>query len=316
MTERAERVEGRGQSGDMTGKSSPKIVACIPAFNEEKTIAKVVIKAQKHADVVLVCDDGSSDMTAEIAEKLGATVLKHSQNQGKGEALRTLFACALGLGADVVVVLDADGQHNPEEIPKLARPILDGEADLVIGSRFVKGASTDIPSYRIFGTRVINWLSGKKVTDLQSGFRAFSTNALVILSQCESKGYGIEQEQTALAVKNNLRIVEVPITVRYGGLHGTSKKGPLAHGLELISSILQLTVEDRPLLMLGVPGLLLLFLGLCLSGYLVWSFNLTRYFSIPIGLMTLGAVFTGMILIIAALMLYALNRVIQKASRH
>ena len=294
----------------MSGKK-PYIIACIPAFNEERTIAKVVIKAMKHVDKVIVCDDGSTDMTGEIAERLGAVVLRHPKNLGKGEALRTLFTNAIRENPDVVVSLDADGQHDPDEIPKLVRPILEDKADVVIGSRFIDGASTDMPLYRMFGTRIINWFSGKKVKDVQSGFRAFSKNALTILSQFESKGYGVEQEQTALAMKSNLRITEVPITVRYRGLK-TSKKAPFSHGLELISNVLKLVVEERPLLMLGVPGFILFVVGLGFGTLLLWYFNTTRYFSLPIALITLGAVFVAITLITAALTLYALNRVVEK----
>jgi len=310
--EETQKVENGTIWSDSTVGSNPRIIACIPAFNEEKTIAKVVIKAQKHADVVLVCDDGSSDMTAEIAEKLGAVVLRHERNLGKGEALRTLFAHVLQLGADMVVTLDADGQHDPNEIPELTKPIADGEADLVIGSRFVKGASTDMPSYRMAGTKMINWLSGNRVKDAQSGFRAFSRKALGIVAESETKGYGIEEEELALAIKNDLRIVEVPIAVRYGGLDKTSKKGPIPHGMELISTAIRLVVEERPILMLGVPGFMFLVVGLLSGTYLVWYFNVTRYFSVPMALTTLGAVLVGMTLIVAALVLYSLNRIVAR----
>jgi glycosyltransferase involved in cell wall biosynthesis len=289
--------------------TNPKIIACIPAFNEERTIAKVVLCAQRSANPVMVCDDGSTDMTGEIADKLGAIVLRHEKNLGKGEALKTLFAAALRLEPDVVVTLDADGQHDPAWIPMLASPVLNAEADMVVGSRFIKGGSADIPAFRMIGTKAINLLSGDQVKDVQSGFRAFSKKALGVLSECESKGYGIEQEQVSLAIKSNLRIAEVPIAVRYGGLERTSKKGPVSHGTELISDALRIIVEARPLLLLGLPGIISLIIGLGLSAYLVWDFNVTRYFSVPMALIALGAIFTGMILVIAALILYALNRI-------
>ncbi len=295
--------------------NKPLIIACIPAYNEERAIASVIMRTQKHVDGVIVCDDGSTDMTGEIAERLGAIVLKHPKNLGKGEALRTLFTYALKSNPSVIVALDADAQHDPDEIPKLVKPILNNDADMIIGSRFIDGASTDIPPYRIAGTKIINWLSGKQVKDLQSGFRAFSRKALVTLLECESMGYGVEQEQVALAVKNNLRIVEIPISVRYGGLDKTSKKGPIAHGLDLISNAVSLVVEERPILTLGVPGTMLLITGFGLSTYLVWYFDTTGYFSIPVAMMTLGAILVGTILIIAALILYGLNRVAYKIRR-
>jgi len=117
----------------------PLVVACIPAYNEEGSIAGVVVQARKYVDRVVVCDDGSVDLTGAIAEGLGAVVVRHGRNLGKGAALRSAFLRARELGADVVAMLDADGQHDPEEIPGLVEPILKGEADMVVGSRYVDG---------------------------------------------------------------------------------------------------------------------------------------------------------------------------------
>jgi len=129
-------------------ESKPFVVACIPAFNEEGSIAGVVVRAGKYVDRVVVCDDGSVDLTGEIAEGLGAVVIRHEGNRGKGAALRSAFLRARELGADVVVMLDADGQHDPEEIPGLVEPILKGAADMVVGSRYAEGSKTDAPLYR------------------------------------------------------------------------------------------------------------------------------------------------------------------------
>ena len=118
------------------------MVVGIPAFNEEKTIARVVLEARKYADIVVVCDDGSSDLTGEIAENLGAVVIHHEHNCGYGAAMQSLFKKARELKADVLVTLDSDGQHNPAEIPRLVKPIEDGDAEVVLGSRFVDKAGT------------------------------------------------------------------------------------------------------------------------------------------------------------------------------
>ena len=115
----------------------PFVVVGIPAFNEENTIARVVLEAQKYADVVVVCDDGSSDLTCEIAERLGTDVVKHERNLGYGAAIKSLFERARALDADVLVTLDADGQHDPQEIPKVVWPVANCVADVVIGSRFM-----------------------------------------------------------------------------------------------------------------------------------------------------------------------------------
>ena len=167
------------------------VVAGIPAFNEEKSIAGVVLLAQKYADVVVVCDDGSSDMTCEIAEQLGAEVVRHERNLGYGAALQSLFKKARELTADVLVTLDSDGQHDASEIPLLLKPIEDGTAEVVFGSRFIDEAGTaDMPLYRKIGIKVITNLANgsakNTVSDSQSGFRAYSKQAIEHLSFSEN----------------------------------------------------------------------------------------------------------------------------------
>jgi len=295
---------------------NPLVVAVIPAFNEEKTVAKVILQAKKYVDIVVVCDDGSTDMTAEIAESLGVSVLRHPKNMGKGVALKTTLEHLKQLSPDVVVTLDADGQHDPDGIPRLLEPIIEGKADLVIGSRYVEGSETDAPLYRRLGLKLINLVSRGSsrgvVRDTQSGFRAYSVKVLDLMQQCEAEGYGIETEQLAVTVENGLRVVEVPITVRYKGLEKTSNKNSMRHGAELVGMALRLIVEERPLLLLGVPGVLLTILGVASGVYLLWYFNAVRYFSVAIALITLGALFMGTILLITSLMLYAITRLKQK----
>ena len=125
------------------------IVAGIPAYNEEKTIAKVILLTKKFVNKVIIVDDGSNDMTKEIAEALDAEVLVHKENLGYGASLRSIFHKAREIDADILVTLDADGQHDPRMIPRIIKPILNGEADIVIGSRFL--GDTDMPKYRKFG---------------------------------------------------------------------------------------------------------------------------------------------------------------------
>ncbi|MEM4234770.1 MAG: glycosyltransferase family 2 protein, partial [Candidatus Methanomethylicaceae archaeon] len=115
----------------------PLVIACIPAYNEERNIASVLLKTMKYVDKVIVCDDGSLDMTGEIAERLGAEVIRHERNMGYGAALRSLFKRSAELDPDVMVTIDADSQHNPEDIKRLTDPVLKGEADIVIGSRLL-----------------------------------------------------------------------------------------------------------------------------------------------------------------------------------
>ncbi len=153
-----------------------KTAAIIPAFNEEVAIGSVVLLSREHVDEVLVVDDGSTDRTASVAEMAGARVLRHHKNLGKGAALKTGFQAT---DADVIVTLDADGQHDPAEIPKLMEPIIRGEADIVNGSRYLHGTDENTPRYRRVGQKILdtatNISTGLEITDTQSGFRAFSS---------------------------------------------------------------------------------------------------------------------------------------------
>jgi glycosyltransferase involved in cell wall biosynthesis len=222
--EKAAVVEGR-----------PFVVVGVPAFNEEKTIAKVVIEAQRYADRVVVCDDGSTDLTAEIAECLGADVVRHERNLGYGAAIRCLFGRARELGADVFVTLDADGQHDPGECPAYA-----------------------MPWYRRAGVKFITRLvsnSGKHaVRDAQSGFRAYSRKAIEKLIMFED-GMGVSVEILVNAKKQGLRIQEVSAKCNYSKDVKNFTHNPIRHGVSVVMSIVRLVVEERPLLFLGMPGL-------------------------------------------------------------
>ena len=245
----------------------PFVVVGIPAFNEEHSIASVVLSAKKFADAVIVCDDGSSDLTGEIALQLGAEVVRHESNMGYGASIRTLFARARDFAADVLVTLDADGQHDPSEIPAVVKPIVEGEADVVIGSRFVDGnGHKEMPSYRRFGAKLITGLvngSAKTGTsDSQSGFRAYSREAIERLSVNET-GMGASVEILLDAGKNNLKVCEVATSCKYrNGDVATSTKNPVRHGVGVVMAFVRLVVEESPLQTLGIPGLLFLFLGI------------------------------------------------------
>jgi hypothetical protein len=185
---------------------------------------------------------------------------------------------------------------------------------MVIGSRFVEGGGSDAPGYRKAGMAMMNRLAspGGIIRDTQSGFRAFSDKALSLLSGHESTGFSVEEEQLRMAVRAGLRITEVPILVRYNGLRKTSKKQPVSHGAGLVATALRLVIEERPLSLLGIPGAILVLVGLTLLGYLVFLFNSERYFSIPIALISMGAIFLGMTLGLFAVILYALSRAFKK----
>jgi glycosyltransferase involved in cell wall biosynthesis len=297
----------------------PTIIACIPAYNEERTIARVVIEVERYVDKVIVCDDGSTDLTGEIAGRLGAEVIRHEKNMGKGVALRDLFKLAKKYNPSIVVTIDADGQHDPNDIPKLIEPLVRGEADLTIGSRYVEGAETDAPLYRRFGLKIVNIFSRgvlkSTVKDTQSGFRAFTAKALSECVDFESNGFGVESEQIILAIRKGLRIREVPITIKYKGLAKTSSKHPLLHGGEIIASLLKLAVEEKPLLYLGLPGVIFTLLAIIVGAYLLLLFNTTRYFSLPLAIIALGAILFGTTLITASLTLYVVSRIVKKVRK-
>lgn len=234
-------------------------VACIPAYNEERTIGRVVLLARKHVDKVLVCDDGSSDLTADIAEGLGAMIIRHSSNLGKGAALRTLFSACRDLGVDMMVTIDGDGQHDPDEIPMLFEALEKSNADIVVGNRFMAGGPP-VPSYRKVGNLILNYVTARNVGDTQSGFRAYDKYAVRDLLPAEM-GMGADSEILMDALSKGLVVVEVPITVKYG-IGKTSTHNPAYHSLDVLFSAAKLTSIRHPLLFYGVPGLVLISLGL------------------------------------------------------
>ena len=296
------------------GKSKSLVVAAIPAFNEERTIAKLVLEAQKHVDVVLVCDDGSTDCTAEIAERMGADVIRHEKNLGYGAAIKTLFTIARELNADVLVTLDGDGQHNPREIPALVEPVLENKADIVLGSRFL-GSENDVPNHRRWGIKLITKLTGAasnhKLTDAQCGFRVYGRKALEGLSLVEN-GMGASVEVLMKAKKNSLTVVEVPAEVKYKELERSSTQNALGHGASVLMSILRLVVEEKPLMLLGLPGMIFLFAG---TGFGIWMLKLfveEQQIVTNIALASMAFILIGMFTIFTAITLYAISRQAQK----
>lgn len=278
-------------------------VACIPAYNEEKAIGKVVVRAQDYVDEVIVCDDGSQDMTADIAEKLGARVIRHSRNMGKGEAFRSLFAACREMGADIMVTLDGDDQHEPAEIPQLIRPLISGDADVVIGARFHEN-NKGIPTHRRVGNKLLNAVTLAGISDTQSGFRAYNRKAVQSLRPAES-GMGVDSEILMDASKQGLRIMEVPISVRYG-IGKTSTHNPVYHTVDVLVSAIKLTSIRHPMTFYGIPGLVIALLGfyfvvhayfLFLSQQLISNIVLTyALMGFSIGIFGLFTFFTGIIL--------------------
>ena len=234
------------------------IVAGMPMYNEEETIGTVVTLALKYADAVICVDDGSSDSSARIAEACGATVIRHRVNRGYGGALKSLFNKAIEMNATALVVLDSDGQHEVSDIPMLLKPILDKQADFVIGSRFIDGGGgTDMPAYRRLGIKVITAASNLSrdisIKDTQSGFRAFSAHALEVL-RFDCEGMELSLEMLEDAHEKQLKISEVPTVVRYDVPKGSNFTA-VSHGFTVLSWALVSLSHKKPLLVLGIPGL-------------------------------------------------------------
>ena len=280
-----------------------RVTAIIPAYNEELAIGSMVISSKNYVNHVIVVDDGSQDSTAEIAERAGAEVIKHPENLGKGAAIRTGFK---GIGnTDIIVTLDGDGQHNPAEIPKLVMPILSGEADIVNGSRYLGKNDKETPAYRRLGQSVLdtatNLNSGLKITDSQSGFRAFATYTLPAF-KFNHDGFSIESGMLIDAANFGSRIKEVEIGVKYNNKTVIHKKNPLSHGLGVFVHILRDMEFNRPLYYFTFPGMVLIVLGLILGLTFFGAYqdhHMTLLPTVIAGMIGLGGLFiafTGIIL--------------------
>ena len=289
-----------------------KIIIGIPAFNEEKNIAQIITKLTKKFDHILVCDDGSSDMTASIASSLGAHVIKHEKNQGYGSAKRTIFNESKKLDGDILVTFDADGQHQISEIDLMLKPILENKSDIVIGSRFL-GKTRNLPKYRKFGIKTItgltNVLTGSKITDSQSGFRAYSNKVLKKLSPTDS-GMGISTEILIKASKNNMRITEIPITISYE--NNTHSQEPISHGASVIMSTIKHVAIERPLLYYGITGLGFLIVGLFFGAWSMQIYAEERILMTNLALIGIGGVILGTILLITGTILYSIVSVVRE----
>ena len=289
-----------------------QVVIGIPAYNEEKNIAKIIVKLQNIANKIIVCNDGSTDLTSEIADKMGAIVINHPKNLGYGAAIKSLFSKARELDADVLITFDADGQHRIEDINKVLEPIEHNNADIVIGSRFLD-KKMKIPAYRKFGinaiTKMSNITTKKKITDSQSGFRAYNKKSLqeIILSD---NGMGVSTEILIKANKKSLRVIEVPIIILYEG--ETSTHNPMSHGISVMLSTMKFISIEHPLKFYGIPGLIFLLTGFI---FIIWAIQIyTEYGSVitNITLVGIGATIVAMMFLMTSIILYSLVNVVRE----
>jgi len=290
-----------------------KITIGIPAYNEEKNIALIITKLKKITDSIIVCDDGSSDLTGEIARELGAVVISHPKNMGYGAAIRSLFLKATELDLDGLITMDADGQHRIEDVNSVFKPINDEVADIVIGSRFLDKKSEEMPNYRKVGikiiTKVTNLSIKEKLTDSQSGFRAYSKKALqkVIPSDV---GMGVSTEILIKASNLELKVAEVPIKVHYDV--DTSTHNPVSHGTSVILSTIKFTSIHNPLKFYGIPGIIFLIIGL---GFIAWTIQIyvtSQQIITNVSLIGIGCIVLGAVLLMTAVILFSIVTVVSE----
>ena len=289
-----------------------KITVGIPAFNEEKNIAAIIIGLKKITDEIIVCNDGSTDSTGEIAKELGAIVINHEKNLGYGAGIKSIFLKAKEMKSEMLVTVDADGQHDVRDITKIVTPIQEDKAEIVIGSRFLEKAE-NIPEYRKFGikliTKVTNLSLSQSLTDSQSGFRAYSKKVLekLVLSD---KGMGISTEILIKSNNFNFRIGEVPIIVSYEG--ETSTENPVSHGTSVLFSTIKYTSIEHPIKFYGIPAIILLLSGSVFTYFAIQYYVEFGRLNTNVTLIGAGLFFIGIVLLIAAILLYSLVSVVRE----
>ena len=290
-----------------------KIAIGIPAYNEEKNIASIITKLKKITDSIIVCNDGSSDLTGDIARDLGALVINHPKNLGYGAAINSLFLKAKELDFDVLITFDGDGQHRIEDVNSVFEPIKNKMVDIVIGSRFLHKKSEEIPNYRKFGikmiTKVTNMSIKEKLTDSQSGFRAYSKRVLKEITPSD-RGMGVSTEILIKANNLGLKIAEVPIKVRYDG--DTSTHNPVSHGTSVILSTIKFTSIHNPLKFYGIPGIIFLITGL---GFIAWTlqiYTISQEIVTNISLIGIGCIVLGAVLLMTSVILFSIVTVVSE----
>ena len=290
-----------------------KTIIGIPAYNEEKNIAKIIINSKEFADQIIVCDDGSTDSTVAIAESLGAIVIKHPKNLGYGSAIHSIFLKAKEINADILVTVDADGQHRTQDITKVIEPIKKGDADLIIGSRFLGVSEEKIPEYRKIGIKIITKVTNSslknKITDSQSGFRAYSKKVISELNVSDM-GMGISTEILIKSSSLGFRIAEVPIKILYDG--DTSTHNPISHGTSVLFSTVKYTSIEHPLKFYGIPSIIFLIIGLSFTFLSIQYYTEIGRINENITLIAAGTTLIGVILLITSILLYSLVSVVRE----
>jgi glycosyltransferase involved in cell wall biosynthesis len=281
------------------------VMAGIAAYNEARYIGSIVLQTRQYVDEVIVVDDGSTDNTARVAELAGATVIRHDENRGKGAAIQSILAEAKKRNPDILVLLDADSQHDPSEIPSLIKPISEG-FDLVIGSREAQKDKT--PTYRRIGQKVLlrstRLASKTNISDSESGFRALSPKAINQLELKES-GFAIESEMITGAADKNLKVTEVPISNIY--TRDGSTLNPIKHGLGVLNRIIVMISQRRPLFFFGLAGGVLLLIGFIIGIRVLHIATTTGDLALGSAVLTALLIIAGILSIFTGIILNALS---------
>jgi len=287
------------------------ILACIPAYNEESHIENLVKSAKSHVDSVLVCDDGSTDDTAKLAKKAGATVISHKTNKGYGAAIISLFEYARDNNAEIMITFDGDGQHNPDQIPLLLDTLTQHNVDVIIGSRFLN-QNTEAPGYRKRGIKIItsaaNYGTDLKVSDSQSGFRAYSKNAIDAIHPTE-EGMSVSTEILLKISNKGLSLAEVPITVSYGG--DTSEHNPVSHGISVLVNTIKYTSIKHPLPFYAIPGIAFIVAGLITGGIFLDAYLNKQIIFYGSLLASVVLFLFGAILLVTSIILFSMANLIR-----
>ena len=289
-----------------------RITIGIPAYNEEKNIAKMIVKLKKISDEIIVCNDGSSDLTGEIAEKMGVIVINHEKNLGYGAGISSIIKKSKEIDTDILVTFDADGQHKVEDVKKVTEPIMNGEADLVIGSRFLNKDKAEVPGYRKIGINIITKVTNsglkEKITDSQSGFRAYSKKLISNLDT-SNLGMGISTEILIKTSSLGFKIAEVPITIIYEGK--TSTHNPISHGTSVLFSTIKYTSIEHPLKFYGIPCLIFFIIGMAFTGLSIDYYVEVGRINPNTTIIAAGTTVIAILLLIASVLFYSLTNIVR-----
>jgi glycosyltransferase involved in cell wall biosynthesis len=295
-----------------------KLIIYLPAYNEEEKIQVVIKRLPRSLENIdqiqyLVIDDGSEDRTRELALEAGAEVISHEQNRGVGGAFHTAVNYALENGADILVGIDADGQFDPGEIPMLIVPILNDQADMVMGSRFSTGRPKNMPKAKYWGNKqvakILNYVGNEKYEDVSCGFRAYSRDALLRFNLF---GVFTFTHETIIALLyQGQRVLEMPVSVQYFSDRISRVAGSiLSYAFQTSKIIFRVLLDYRPMRVFGGFGSILILIGTGFIFFMLGQYFINGSFTPykAFGFIGLGFFVFGLLVILLALIADMINR--------